>query len=261
MQSWCPEPFDLESEGTNLLVGDGAAFTDEPLATAASADQDDPIRFRREAGFTDPDTILSHMSRQERAVVFELVELDVAAAYESRERELRDSLQAENDKAVADLRETSRTWTESFVAGHESLVAEMSASCARLAVDLAEKIVRARVEADPSVVARAVETALRSGEAAGELVVTVSPEDAAWLEGEEDLRRRLGIVRVVADRRVTRGGCMVAAGDREWNATLEGQLSTLGEVVEEWLATARSTPGETESASETGKDPVETPLA
>ena len=139
----------------------------------------------------------------------------------------------------------------------------MSGACARLAVELAEKIVRSRVEGDPAIIARAVETALRCGDSGSQLTVTAAPEDAAWLEGEDELRERLGITRVVADRRISRGGCLVDDGQREWNATLEGQLETLAEVIDEWIVTAgdsRENMQQLPDHEGDGKESVETPV-
>ena len=276
MQSWCLEAFELESE-SDLVTGadQSSEFIGDESAASGTTPNEGAVQFRRELGFSDPDTILSHMSQKERSVVFELVELDVAAAYEQREQELRDELQVQQDKALSELRESSRDWARKFTENRDRELGEMSDACARLAVELAEKIVRSRVEGDPTVIARAVETALRFGEGGSQLTVTVAPEDAAWLEGEEELRERLGIARVVADRRISRGGCVVDDGQREWNATLEGQLSTLAEVIDEWIATADGRPAdqsvesaqpdepvqrEQDDQDEDGKESVETPV-
>ena len=258
MQSWCPEEFDLESEHSPAPeAGETVGFTQEAVATSTGSSTGGTARFRRETGFTDPATIMSHMSQQERAVVFELVELDVAAAYEEREQKLRDELKAQQETESKGLRESTLAWSTEFAAQRDMEMQEMAAACARLALELAEKIVRSHVAGDPGVIARAVETALRAGDMNREMTVHAAPEDAARLEADDELRKRLGISRVVADRRISRGGCLVSSGDREWNATLEGQLATLGEVIEEWIVTAGH---DEDMGDEPGKDPVESPV-
>lgn len=258
MQSWCPREFDLESEhGPVLGADDPAGPTPEAVVTSAVPFASGTAGFRRDAGYNDPGTILNHMSPQERAVVFELVELEVAAQYERREQKWLDEQQAKQEAETNEFRAATRTWAAEFSAQRDMEMRDLAAACARLALDLAEKLVRGRVADDPEVVVRAVETALRAGDMGGGLTVTAAPEDAAWLEADDELRDRLGIARVVADRRISRGGCQVADGNREWNATLEGQLATLGEVIEEWIVTESQ---DQDMGDEPGGDPGDAPV-
>ena len=101
MQNWCPEPFTTPAEPPAA----------PPVPAADQAFRPDDLegetqQFRREAGFSDPETILDHMSQRERALVFELVEIDVAEAYRVREEELRREL---DQKYAADLAEVTET--------------------------------------------------------------------------------------------------------------------------------------------------------
>ena len=132
---------------TFLLEEEDGGRADAPVHYVATPDaegdggDDGAVRFRREVGFTDPGTILSHMSQHERSVVFELVEIDVAADYERREQELRASLEAQRESDTTELRQASQAWAEDFAAKREKDLQEMAAACARLSLDLAEKIV------------------------------------------------------------------------------------------------------------------------
>lgn len=251
MQNWSPEPF---------------LPTAEPAPPPAQPDREDSFRsefegdgeahvFRREAGFNDRATILEHMSRREREVVFELVEIDVAESYRQREEDLRRELEEKYAADLASVVETAGSWAKKFTSHRDERLREMAVASARLAVELAGKILRTDLAADPEILVRTIQSALLMSGEADRLTVTVAPEDAVWLEGQAELRDRLGIERVIADRRISRGGCRIASAGREWNATLEGQLATLGEVVEEWIATeGRDGAG---PADDDGKDPGE----
>jgi flagellar biosynthesis/type III secretory pathway protein FliH len=63
------------------------------------------------------------------------------------------------------------------------------------------------------------------------LRLTVNPADAAWLREQPELLARLRVVEVDEDRRIERGGCRIQSDQREWDATLRGQLSALEEAI------------------------------
>lgn len=240
MQKWCPEPFP-EPEAGQLMATAPVGEEYAPAEIAGDGGGEDRARsFRSESGFNTPDSIMVQLNQQERAVVFELVEQDVAREYEQRELNLREELQGTHAEELTRLRDETQQWAEGFAAGQERSLREMAAASARLAVALAEKIVRAEIARDPEPLVRAIETALFATGAGEALQITVHPEDAAWLAERGDLRERLNIGEVVADRRIDRGGCRVACEGREWDATLAGQLDTLSDVVEEWIATANA---------------------
>jgi flagellar biosynthesis/type III secretory pathway protein FliH len=100
------------------------------------------------------------------------------------------------------------------------------------------------------VLLRAVETILFKAEPGVRLEVTCHPDDAALFIGSPDLRARLRIGEVKEDRRIARGGCLVRAGDLEWDATLQRQLSVLEEVAHAALA------GKAAPEEATGDDPA-----
>jgi flagellar biosynthesis/type III secretory pathway protein FliH len=63
-----------------------------------------------------------------------------------------------------------------------------------------------------------------------------------WLRGAPELRERLRIAEIKEDRRLERGGCLVKAGDNEWDATVERQLAVLGEALQEALSVPAESP-------------------
>ncbi len=235
MQKWSPEPFDPgQSKVVNGAQEAAAAFAGEGAGARAEG-QPTPsaVRFRREAGFASNAALLAHLTQEERATLFELVEIDVAEKYEARAREQEEAF-------AADLQESRRAfqaWADAFSAAVNGELQEMAKSCIGLAVQLAERILRAKIELDREVLVRCLETTLYKVPAGHPLEIAVNPEDAAWLEDNPDLLKALRIETVVSDRRISKGGCAVGSGGREWDATLEGQLEALAQMVQEQVGT------------------------
>jgi flagellar biosynthesis/type III secretory pathway protein FliH len=238
MQKWCPEAFDA----TSALVfrDDGPSF--EPIVPAglpaAAVDAEVDRGFRSERGLGDPATIMNHLSPRERTMVCELVEQDVARVYAEREAALRTELEQAMQAELARVQQAQQAFAENWRQETDRRLQELAAASARLALQVAGKLVRRVVQDDREVLVRAIETVFYGAGTREPLTVTVHPDDAAWLESDPELTARLRIGSVVADRRVEQGGCLIAADGREWDATLGSQLESIGEVVEEWLATA-----------------------
>lgn len=237
MQKWLPEPF--EASGAIRATGmvDPAAFQAEARPTGG-ASPEAARTFRSEAGFADARQLLNHLTQRERAQLFDLVEQDVARDYEQREKELRAGLEAQ----TAAAQENHRLALESLAGEMERVLGaqlkEIAEGSARLAIRLAEKVVRAAVAVDREILARALETAHYKLLDGNFLSVSLHPEDAEWLKAHSGLCERLKIGAINPDRRLERGGCLVKSGLQEVDATIARQLETLAEIVEEALATA-----------------------
>lgn len=239
MQRWCPEPFATAAtpespEVVTVFRGVGGAGS---AGAAAPAGTEETQQFRRETGYTDPQSLLATLTRQERADIYELAEQDVAGAYEARQAEQVSLFEAN----LAETRRETEARLAEWTAGMEEIVREdlsrAAAGAARLAVQIAGKLVREIVAVDHGVLTRALETVLHRQRAASPLQVWVSPADADWLNGNTELRSRMNIEAVAADRRLGDGDCRVRSDGREWDLTIDGQLETLGEIIAEALAT------------------------
>ncbi len=234
MQKWCPEPFDVPAPA----IAAAAAFeADGPRHSLLSSGHT-AERFRKETGFSSPEALMTHLTAEERATVFELVEIDVAAEYEKREAAIKE----EFARREQEIRTEFRTWGESFARRMEAELQGAAKASVDLACDLAERIVRAAVSCDREILARVIETTLFKIQSGHPLEVTVHPGDAVWLEGDPGLREKLRIGKVVADRRMEQGGCQIKCEGREWDASLKGQLDTLTEMVREMTAAPADAP-------------------
>ncbi len=236
MQKWLPDAFASEPAPAVLPREKSSFESDQSAAPDAQGNRSH--LFVSESGLSAPDKIMNHLTPEERAQVFELVEQDIKRDYETREQELRQQFTADLDKNRLAFDEALAAYVENISRSVTANLKESADESARLAVQLAEKIIRQQVKIDHYTLVRAMETTHFKIEGAREVTVCVSPEEAGWLNGHPEVCERLGIHKVVADRRVDSGGCLVKTEKREWDATVKGQLDFLGELVEEMINTA-----------------------
>jgi hypothetical protein len=217
LQRWSPEPLLANAPAVGSSTGSDLTATGKLMRD-----------FRREHDPRREGSLLEQLSPEERDAVYQLVETDVAAVYEAKERE-----------AAAAQAARLKDWLERFGSTLEKESQQRWQRLARETVDLsvaiAEKIVRQAVQVDRELIVRALETMLYKLDAGVAMTVIAHPEEAAYLQGQEDLLARLNVEAVKPDRRIERGGCRVTAGEQEWDATLAAQLEALLEIVQENL--------------------------
>ena len=240
MQKWCPEPFD-DFSGPVASVA-GAVLDAEAAFTANSEEgagttKDRGRLFLSESGFQGPEAMMAHLTPEERAQVYELVEQDLTVEYEARERELALAQATELEKTRQAFDQALGAWSTRITEAQARHCKDVAEAAARITLVLAEKIIRSKVETDPEILRRGLETALFKLEERRGITVIVNPDEAAWLESQPEILEKQGITQVQADRRIEKGGCMIRTENREWDATLKGQLSYLGDLVEEMVAT------------------------
>jgi flagellar assembly protein FliH len=175
---------------------------------------------------------------EERALLQSVVQEARAAGYAEGHAaglaDARDHL----EPAAAALAEAVRAVAEQG----DDFLAEAERAAVSLAMQLAEKIVGAAIAADPEAVLGVIAGALRRATVRDHLVLEVNPADFELVHDlADELAARVGGVRrldVVAERRVTRGGCVVRTEDGEIDARIEEQLARAGEVDAQALRTA-----------------------
>jgi flagellar biosynthesis/type III secretory pathway protein FliH len=240
LQKWClepltsvsPSPPEVERPGLfERTEGDGTPRSRRFLKDGAALAADDPL-----ASLTPQ--VREHLEARLRA--------ELAADFERRQQQRRE-----------DHQNQLRRWCEEFAraadAARQESLQNLAQETAALALAVAEKIVRGQAIIDPQVLTRVLETVFYKLDASSQMVVTVNPDDAAYLETQPDLQRRLRIAGVRSDRRIVRGGCLVASERQEWDATLQGQLNAIGGLVQEILVC--------DGTSKDGKDAGQTPVA
>ncbi len=239
MQKWCPEPLAVPTGANGAFVSLGgrslATGSAPPPATEGGG------AFRPEAGFADHRSVLEQLSREERAQLVDLVDLDLRSEYDRRLGETEAACAGQIAEAQIVAEQRIATWTAEFAdqmqSGLEEALRATADAAVHLALAMAEKIVRARVEVDDEVLLRGIETVLFKAEPGATVSVTCHPDDAANLRSAPEVCARLRISDVKEDRRIQLGGCLVRAADLEWDATVRRQLTVLEEVAREALAT------------------------
>lgn len=150
----------------------------------------------------------------------------VAAAEEERARAVRQGFEEGYESGAA-------RWAAAARAARESVREAMERSredVLRLALRVAEKILRQRVEASPESMLPMIDEALRSLQAQQQLrvVLRVNPADRALLEGRRarwlDHFPAVATLTVVPDEGLSRGGCRIESEHGTVDATIETQI-------------------------------------
>jgi len=229
MRKWCPEF--LTDPAVPASVA--AEFSSEPTAFAGDGASGE---FHKDPDLGRRHSLWEIMSPAERDQVLDRARVDLRAEFQDVIEEMHRAHREERDEDRAAYDARLDIWSREIEQHHHRDIEARAVEAAGLAVVLARKIIRDAVEVDRGVLIRTIETALFKLKEDRPLAVIVHPDDAELLSGDAGLRSRLNIEQVIADRRIEKGGCLVRAGDREWDATVSGQMDALLSVVEETLA-------------------------
>lgn len=117
----------------------------------------------------------------------------------------------------------------------ERRAGDLARHASELALVLAERLVRDRIDRDPEVIVRVLHEAIAGIEEATELTVHAHPEDATNLRALGPQLEALGVIAVESDSQQRRGGCIVRRDRRAWDASLVAQLKALHEAIDRAL--------------------------
>jgi flagellar assembly protein FliH len=120
-------------------------------------------------------------------------------------------------------------------AAREQALAACERDLVELAFQIAEKVVRQRVVADPDATIGVLEHALRKAFVRDGLTVLCNPADLERLAGaSEQLQTRVGSLTglsLIGDRRISQGGVVVRTDAGDIDATIEAQLERLRDLM------------------------------
>ncbi|MBV8563697.1 MAG: hypothetical protein JOZ56_11445 [Actinobacteria bacterium] len=104
-----------------------------------------------------------------------------------------------------------------------------------LAVQLAERVVAASLDVRPELILDTIRGVLRGVLERDRIVLEVNPEDLALVQpGAAEIAAKLGGIReleVIAEPRVSRGGCVVRTAEGEVDGSVASQLDRAREVM------------------------------
>ncbi len=224
MLKWCPKQFETET-----------------VVSQTCKDQvvNNP-RFEKDSCLTTGNSIWDLMNQAEKDRLLDSAREMLVSEFAQREAEILEKHRAELSEAKAEFTTRFENWSRELAEGQILGRQDVAVEAAGLALAMARKIIRDTVKVDPEFLTRTLETILFKVRNSDPLTVTLHPDDADLLENNRDLMARLRIGTVIPDRRIEKGGCLVGAGTREWDATLSRQMDSLSEIVEETLATGGS---------------------
>jgi flagellar biosynthesis/type III secretory pathway protein FliH len=150
------------------------------------------------------------------------------------EVEFRLRLAQERNADAQQLRALADAMKSEAAAREERLARQ----CVRLALDLAERLVRDRIDRDPETIERVVRDAVAQIDHVTDLTAHVHPADADLLRLHGESLREIGIAEIRPDPQQRRGGCRLECDERSWDASLVGQLARLSDALEEVLESA-----------------------
>lgn len=206
----------------------GASLSEESVAV--------PLRPRviRRPDPTTPEGIIDRAREDAEAAMSQAMgEIDAMREFARQEgyAQGRAEAEAEVADALASLRAMARGLAEQREVIEESAVREATA----LAVEVAARLVRADVAANPDRVADVLRGAIRRASDRSQLVARVSPSDlAACREAAPTILLEMGGIsrfEVVDDPRIMPGSCVLETAAGDVDATFESQLARVLEAL------------------------------
>jgi flagellar assembly protein FliH len=142
---------------------------------------------------------------------------------------------ARAEAAVLERLATAEQLVDQVRAAREQALASCERDLVELAFQIAEKVVRQRVAADPDATVGVLEHALRKAFVRDGLTVLCNPADLERLAGaSERLQTRVGSLTglsLIGDRRISQGGVVVRTDAGDIDATIESQLERLRDLL------------------------------
>lgn len=155
----------------------------------------------------------------------------LAKGLEEGRKKGREEAQTQAKPQIDALVRSWDTAMKDFEKRRDAMLSDARADVLRLAVAIAERVIKRSVTIDPSIVTAQVEAALGMVMSPSRLVVRVHPDDlAATHSAMPTLLERLqgsAQAEVVGDPAITRGSCVVTTDKGRIDATLESQLDKL----------------------------------
>jgi len=187
---------------------------------------------------TGLNAFLAVAQRQGAALIETAKEQAERIAGEARSRGYEEGYaegRAQAEREIGDLLSFAESAVREVADTRTRLLEESETALVELALDVAAKVLQAKLEIDPARVVDVLRGALRKAYVRDKLTVICNPQDLALIEGStDDLRAAvgtLGRIDLVGDRRVARGGVIVRTDAGDVDATLDAQLARLRETL------------------------------
>lgn len=248
--AWCPDDFHTPGGAFGTLVPEGLSPTHAadhfahalPDFSAASAAYHSAYGAEEDVDIADVAA-----QRAAEAEAFERAREQAEAAHAAlaaqHERELQEAYQTGIAAGRAEAEAAAQEWLGGAVAALEAAVAEVQAgeqrwlgaleeNLAALAAAAARHVIAREVTADDTLIREVVQRAVAEFPVDHPLVLRVSPDDASVvkmaLDAQSGPAREL---RLIADARIVRGGCLVEGRERIVDGRVDSALERIYRVL------------------------------
>jgi flagellar assembly protein FliH len=165
--------------------------------------------------------------------ILETAQAEAAQVRASAEKARSDAMEAGHREGYA---RGAAQWADAVKSAQSSLKAALEAAkpqIVRMALRVAEKVLRRKLETTPEALLPMVDEALRSlqGQQQTRIVLRVHPADQAVLEARRqhwlDRHPSISSLQVVVDEAMSRGGCRIESEFGMVDATVETQIEVI----------------------------------
>jgi flagellar assembly protein FliH len=149
---------------------------------------------------------------------------------EARERglaEARATHEAELGEAVADLRGRLVSTITEIAGLRQAIAGQAEHDLVRLALEIARKIIRREITADPDIVITLARIALERLPSRASARVRISPEEFDYVTANAAQLGPESSIELIADFAIRRGGCVVQSDSGTIDARIEEQLAVI----------------------------------
>ncbi len=134
-------------------------------------------------------------------------------------------------REVAPLISKLKLITRSLLQAKEEVTNQAQREMVELALAIAKRVVRANVQMNKEIVTHMVKEALRRAADRERIVIRINPQDVEEIKAQRDEYTTsiegIGSLEIVADRRVSPGGCVVETNTGNIVADLDAQLEEI----------------------------------
>lgn len=176
----------------------------------------------------------AEMLAEARAEAEDIRQQAFTEGYGLGEQAAREEMSREADALLGLLRSA----IESAQRAYEEALARARGDILKLALAIAEKIIRNHVETDPAAIEGLLDDLLPRWEGAAQMTIRCHPDDAAVIEAYLERLAAEGRpqtdVTVVPTDHIARGGCVVESSYGELDARLETRIARVAERLAQW---------------------------
>lgn len=228
-------PFVLPSESDPVTEVFSAweIMEDEPqpvrIANVLIPQIEDVVQAEREKAEAQVAGILNAARDQANKMIMDAEAEVQRIEHDAMERGMLDAralVQAEINQAVEDLRSQLARSLDEVAALRLTLAERVEKELVQLSLEIAKKIVQREVLVDPDIPLTMARLALSRTHRAS-ATVRLHPDDFEYVNSRRDQLRAEGLIEIVADAGVSRGGCVIQSERGDVDARIEQQFANI----------------------------------